>query len=159
MNGPRSPEIIVAPNNPVEKRLPSEHPTSIYLYASRLFGEGGKDNAVFGFYAGQLRYRVHLASNPKIDPSGDPAIFGALSETIGAPINEYAGGDPEAWHSSILRSLKWDAQVSNGFTSKKDFKKEYEEVRAGLVKLGEWVKANKETIQEQRRKNGKENRD
>ena len=97
----------------MEKRLPSVHPSSIYLYASRLFGEGQR-RCRFWFYAGHLRYRVHLASNPKIDPSGDPTLFGALSETIGAPINEYAGGGPEAWHSSIIRALKWGEQPANG---------------------------------------------
>jgi hypothetical protein len=53
-----------------------------------------KDEAVFWFYAGQLRYRVYLLANKdKLKPSGDPALFASLSEEIGRPLNEYAFGD------------------------------------------------------------------
>ena len=151
-------EIKAMAPSAIEKRLPGEHPSSYYQYSARLFGEGKRDDAVFWFYVGQLRYRVHLAANPKLDPSGDPALFASLNATIGAQINEYAGGDPKEWRSAIDRALQWDEKTKNGFTSKKEFKKKYEEVRSGLVKLGEWVTANEETIREQRKKNGQENR-
>jgi hypothetical protein len=62
-----------------------------------LFGSGAagkRDEAVFWFYAGQLRYRVYLLVNKdKLEPSGDPAVFASLSEEIGRPLNEYAFGD------------------------------------------------------------------
>ncbi len=46
-----------------------------------------------GFNAGQLRFRAYLAANPSVDPSGAPALFSAIMETLGPPINGYAFGD------------------------------------------------------------------
>ena len=59
----------------IEAALPNEHPSVYYGYAARLFREEKKDEAVFWFYVGQLRYRFHLKANPNMDPSGDPALF------------------------------------------------------------------------------------
>ncbi len=54
--------------------IENQHPAYFYYLAKKLFAAGQKDDAVFWFYAGQLRYRVYLAVNKdKLDPSGDPA--------------------------------------------------------------------------------------
>ena len=76
-----------------------------------MFREGKKDEAVFWFYVGQLRYRFHLKANPNMDPSGDPALFSSLSATVGKTINEYAGGNVKDWVKAIDRALKWDADA------------------------------------------------
>src|SRR4030095_3345483 len=73
--------------------IEQNHPAAFYILASKLFGDGKKDEAVFWFYAGQLRYRFYLKANPGLNPSGDPALFASLSETVGRPVNEYAFGD------------------------------------------------------------------
>src|SRR6266700_540887 len=96
------------PPTQIEAALPSEHPASYYCYASRLFAEGKKDDAVVWFYIGQLRYRIYLKATPPTDPSGDPALFASLNATIGQAINEYAGGDPKAWVAQIQKALRWD---------------------------------------------------
>src|SRR5258708_1548299 len=68
--------------------IENQHPAYFYYLAKKLFAAGQKDDAVFWFYAGQLRYRVYLAVNKdKLDPCADPAVFSALSEEIGRPIN------------------------------------------------------------------------
>ena len=142
----------------IEAALPNEHPSAYYGYAARLFREGKKDEAVVWFYVGQLRYRFHLKANPNMDPSGDPALFSSLSATVGKTINEYAGGDVKDWVKAIDRALKWDADMPNGFTSKKKFATIYEENRAGLTKMRDQVESQADSIREQRKKAGLENR-
>jgi len=143
----------------IEAALPNEHPSAYYTYAGRLFQEGKKDDAVFWFYVGQLRYRFHLKANPNLKPDGDPAVFSSLSATIGQAINEYAGGSVKGWVRAIERALKWDEESPNGFTSKQKFAAVYEENRAGLKKLRDQVESQADSIREQRKKAGLENRD
>ncbi len=147
------------PPDQIEAALPDEHPAAFYVYAKRLFEEGRKDDAVFWFYVGQLRYRFYLRANPKLDPSGDPAVFSSLSATIGKGINEYAGGSVKGWMAAIDRALKWDAEHANGFTSKEKFAKIYEENREGLKQMREQLGTQRDFIREQRKKAGLENRD
>lgn len=147
------------PPEKIEAALPNEHPAAYYIYAKRLFEEGKKDDAVFWFYVGQLRYRIHLKANPKLDPSGDPAVFSSLSATLGKALNEYAGGSVKGWVAAMDRALKWDAENPNGFTSKEKFAKIYEENRAGLKELRDQVQKQAATIREQRKQAGLENRD
>jgi hypothetical protein len=74
--------------------IENRHPSCFYILAGKLFAAGKRDEAVFWFYAGQLRYRLYLLVNKdKLEPSGDPAVFASLSEEIGRPLNEYAFGD------------------------------------------------------------------
>lgn len=143
----------------VEKALPGEHPSAYYLYAGRLFKEGKKDEAVFWFYVGQLRYRFYLKANPNLQPSGDPALFASLNATLGEQINRYAGGNTKDWIWAIDRALKWDAETENHFTSKKKFAGISEQNRAGLKKLRDQIESQADSIREQRKEAGLENRD
>ena len=151
-------DISSLPSGKIEKALPKEHPSAYYLYANRLFGEEKRDDAVFWFYVGQLRYRVHLQSNPNLDPSGDPALFGSLNATVGQIINEYAGGDPKMWVKQMNRALDWDARNNNGFTSKRKNKVKYEETREGLKKLISNIESSIDEVRKQREANGLEDR-
>jgi hypothetical protein len=149
-------EVTKLPLKDIEARLPDEHPSSYFLFSARLLQEGKKDDAVFWFYIGSIRYRFYLAANPKLDPSGDPVLFGTLQETIGGPINEYAGGDPKKWAAQIDQALKWDEENNNKFTSKKKFKQEYQEIRDGLSGLKKMIEENIDQIKEQRKRSGLE---
>lgn len=149
-------DIRTKPHADIEKALPSEHPSAYYGYAARLFAEGKRDESIFWFYAGQIRYRVHLRANPTIDPSGDPALFSSLSATVGRQINEYAGGDPRTMFAHIQKALDWDAATPNGFTSKTEFKEVYEEIRAGLMRMKASMEQNIDALLDQRRKAGLE---
>jgi len=151
-------DIQHLPSARIEAALPQEHPSAYYLFAARLFSEGKKDEAVFWFYVGQLRYRVYLSATPSLDPSGDPALFASLNATAGKAINEYAGGDVKMWTAQMDRALRWDDQHPNGFTSKEKFKTAYASVRAGLEHLRDEIAGHPERIREQRRRNGLENR-
>lgn len=154
----RPEEIKTLPYAAIEKKLPAEHPSAYYSYAARLFADGKKDDAVFWFYVGQIRYRAHLKANPTLEPGGDPALFASLNATVGRQINEYAGGDPAMWFAQIDRALDWDKRTPNGFTSKEKFGKQYEEIRAGLVSMRKSLEKNTEQLRESRKKAGLENR-
>lgn len=146
------------PPSDIEAALPSEHPAVYYMYAGRLFGEDKKDDAVFWFYVGQLRYRVHLKARPSVDPSGDPALFASLSATIGQSINEYAGGDVDDWIAAVDRALAWDDLNPDGFTPKSEFPEVRAEIRKGLLSFRQHLTENADRIREQRKANGLENR-
>ena len=143
----------------LERGIENEHPVTHYVLAARLFESGQKDKAVFWFYAGQLRYRFHLAANPNLPPDGDGALFGALSSSLGQPINEYAFGDLDALRATLDNVLAWDAKTKNGFTSKEKHAKVLGEIRGGLTEMIAYVEKNRETIRKQRAANGLENRD
>jgi hypothetical protein len=75
-------------------------------------------------------------------------LFASLLDTIGSPIN--AGGDPVKCAGQIDEALHWDADHTNGFTSKVEHPKELAEVRAGLIDLRDFTLKNKEELKAQR---------
>ncbi len=137
-----------------EANLPSLHPVEYYQYAQRLFNEGHRDDAVFWFYVGQLRYRFYLSANPTLPVSGEPALLASLNATVGQEINEYAGGNPAMWVAAIDRALAWDMTSPNHFTSKEHFHKEYNAVRSGLIELKKMIQSQAQEIRSQRAKHG-----
>ncbi len=135
----------------IEKR----HPADYYLLAAKLFKDTAtKQEAVFWFYVGQLRYRYYLSANPDLPRGGDPAVFTSLSEVIGRPINEYAGGKPDIWLAGINHALEWDAAHDNGFTPKNKSPETYQQIRAGLAGLRDHIASIKDKLPEMRRQNG-----
>ncbi|MDQ3118641.1 MAG: hypothetical protein M3Q89_03590, partial [Verrucomicrobiota bacterium] len=115
----------------LKQQIESKHPAAYYELAAKLFAtEPTKDEAVFWFYLGQLRFRYHLAADPNLPRSGEPALFASVSEVIGRPINEYAGADPEKWMATIDRALQWDKSHPNNFTSKEKAADAYRQIRA-----------------------------
>ena len=138
--------------------IEKQHPAAYYVLAGKLFAAGSRDEAVFWFYAGQLRYRFHLAANPKLEPDGDPALFTSLSEVIGRPINEYAFGDIDGLRATMEKVLEWDQKTDNAFTSKATHAEEWQSIRDGLGKLREMLPVRADEIRASRKKNGLENR-
>jgi len=138
----------------LQKGIENAHPATHYVLASKLFASGRKGDGVFWFYAGQLRYRFHLESNPGLPPDGDPALFASLGEVVGRPLNEYAFGRLRTLRSTILRVLDWDEKTVNGFTSKQQHATEWNAVRAGLKKLLETLEQNADQIRRERTAHG-----
>lgn len=147
-------DVAELPHLQVEQKLPSSHPSNYFIYAARLFHEGEKENAVFWFYIGQIRYKFYLATSPNLDPSGDPALYSALHESVGSIINGWAGGNPDSWAKQMDRALDWDAANDNKFTPKVTYAKQWQEIRSSLEQLKEQVLANKAKILEERKKRG-----
>ena len=150
--------VLVLPEAYIEQQLPQSHPSCYYMYANRLFREGKREDAVFWCYVGQLRFRFHLLANPNIDPSGDPALYASLDDSVGGTINKYAGGNIKELLKTIDRALEWDEATPNEFTSKQKFAAVYEQNRTGLRKLRDYFESQAEAIREKRKKAGLENR-
>jgi hypothetical protein len=139
----------------IEDRIETKHPAAYFILAIKLFEAGRRDDATFWFYVGQIRYRAYLLSNPKLDPSGDPALFSSLFATAGPTINGYAFGDIPQLMNIIDRALDWDAKHPDGLTPKSPKR---DEVRDGLVKLKSQIASQRDEIRATRTKNGLENR-
>jgi hypothetical protein len=138
--------------------IPSQHPSSYYVLAARLFEANRKDEAVFWFYAGQLRYRIRLACHPDLAPDTEPALFASLQETVGRQINEYAGGDPDAWVAAMQRALEWDERTPNGFEPKQPCAAAIADQRGGMGGLIDHVRSTKDQIRAERASRGLPNR-
>lgn len=139
----------------LKQGIEARHPADYYKLAAKLFHDDAtKQEAVFWFYVGQLRYRYYLAATPNLKPDADPALFASLSEVVGRPINEFAGGKPDLWISEINHALEWDAAHDNGFTPKSKSPENYRQIRAGLVAMRDQLAATKDKLLETRRKNG-----
>ena len=144
--------------NELKQQASGLHPSALYILAGKLFSEGKKDEAIFWFYVGQIRYRFLLGADPKLDPSGEPAVFSALQNTVGRRINEYAGGDPDTWVAMIKKARQWDLDNPNEFTSKQEHHVLHQEILGGLDQMTSHIENNKDSIRQERAKRGLENR-
>ena len=140
------------------EQAPKAHPVQMYYYSQHLLESGKMNEAAFWFYAGQLRYRVHLTARPNLPADQDPALFTSLNSVLGREVNEYIGGDPSEWERVIERVLNWDAQTPNDFTPKDKFPSAHRGVREGLRGLWEYIHENHDEIREQRAASGLDNR-
>jgi hypothetical protein len=138
--------------------LAGQHPAEYYRRAAQLFGTGKKDDAVFIFYLGQLRYRAHLAARRDLKPDADPALFASLSEVVGRPINEYAFGDIPALARTIDAVLAYDRANPDRFTPPATFAQAYAGVRDGLAAMRAQMLADADKIRATRQSKGLENR-
>ncbi len=156
------PAILLAPglargqsSDAAIERLNGQHPAAYYREAARLFGEGARDEAVFLFYLGQLRFRTHLAAR---GAQGDGPLFGALSESVGRPINEYAFGDMPALLRLIDAVLAQDRRAPDRFAPPSDFPAAHRQTREGMAAFRASLAARQGEIRQQRQANGLENR-
>jgi hypothetical protein len=70
------PSQLFAQSSPlIADGLLGQHPAAYYKHAMTLFNRSRKNDAVFVFYLGQLRYRTHLAARPDLPPDQDRAIL------------------------------------------------------------------------------------
>lgn len=139
--------------------IENKHPAQFYVLAGKLFAAGKKDEAVFWYYAGQLRYRVYLLVNKdKLDPTGDPAVFASLSEEVGRPINEYAFGDIPQLAKTIASVIAWDQSHANVLTPREKCRSEYDQIVTGLNQMRDQIVRQADSIRRTRTANGLENR-
>jgi hypothetical protein len=139
----------------IESGIEAKHPAAFFILALKLFEQGKRDDATRWFYIGQIRYRAYLATNPNLNPSGDPALFSSLFHSVGPTINGYAFGDIPQLQKIIDQALDWDAKHPDSFTPKSAKR---DEVRDGLVKLRAQIGVQRDEIRANRTKNGLENR-
>jgi hypothetical protein len=153
------PQVTTAQSIPSAVRaLNGQHPAAYYRKAAEMFQSGQKDDAVFVFYLGQLRYRTHLKARPDLKPDGDPALFGSLSEVVGKPVNEYAFGDLNRLDETLKAVLVYDRQNPDSFTTAAQFPDVYSQQREGMESMRRQIVARADDIRKQRTSNGLENR-
>jgi hypothetical protein len=138
----------------LKQGIETKHPATYYTLAGKLFHDQKKDEAVFWYYLGQLRYRFHLTVSKNLDPSGDPALFGSLSEVLGRPVNQYAFGDIPRLAATIDKVLEWDAAHENGFTPKKGNEASLEQIRSRLLDMKTLILKDQDKIKAQRKATG-----
>ncbi|MBI3437937.1 MAG: hypothetical protein HY054_04685 [Proteobacteria bacterium] len=90
------------------------HPITMLLLAKRLYDLDRRDEAVFWFYAGQLRWRACLRQNPSC---GGSEQFGRLFETIGPDLNQHGFRTLAALQSTVNAVLAWDESHPDPFTT------------------------------------------
>jgi hypothetical protein len=138
----------------IQAGIENKHPAAYYALAKRLFESGARDEAVFWFYAGQIRWRAYLMGNPQLPRDGDPALFASLSEVVGRPLNQYAFGDIAGLAKTIDRALEWDASHPDRYVKVS----EREKSRSGLMGMKTDMLARADEIRATRVKNGLSNR-
>jgi hypothetical protein len=154
-----APDLATLSIEQLKNDIEKQHPAGLYILAQKLFASGQKDEAVFWYYAGQLRYRVYLTVNQsKLDPAGDPAVFSALTEEIGRPVNEYAFGDIPRLAKTIDAVIAWDQSHANALTPREKYRTEYDQITTGLTQLRDNMIKNADSIRQQRTAAGLENR-
>ncbi|SEH30911.1 hypothetical protein [Rhizobium sp. NFR12] len=129
-------------------------PGEIMLRAAPLMQAGRGDEATFWFYAGQLRWRSRLNGGPAQDPTGEPALFSSLFETLGPPINNWAFGDIPKLERTIDAVLLWDAHYPDPSLDPVV----HERMRAGLRDLRDQIGREAGMIRAERASRGLENR-
>lgn len=144
-SGADEPPLIV----PAEAGIEARHPSEMIVLAAHLFkNPDRKADALFWYYAGQLRFRAHLQCNPP-EPGGEGALAGALFETVGQEINLYAGDDVDRWIATIDKVLAWDAATPERFEEDMGERCEaaWEKQRAGLTRLRGMILAQRSEIE------------
>ncbi|MEM1376555.1 MAG: hypothetical protein AAGG69_04120 [Pseudomonadota bacterium] len=135
-----------------------ENPFDQIQRAAELFGAGQRDEATYLYYVAQLRTRIYLEARPNLDPSGEPALAGALFGVVGRPINEWAFGDVDAVIVTMDRVLAWHAANDDEITPKATNAAAHRTIVDGLRSFRNQIAADPDRIRAQRRANGLENR-
>lgn len=146
------------PSDAALDRLNGQHPAAYYTEAARLLSAGARDDAVFVFYLGQLRFRTHLMARNQRGPNSDAPLFGSLSESVGRPVNEYAFGDVPALIQAIDAVLAHDRDHPDRFTRPSEFPEASRRVREGMASFRDNIAGRVDEIRRQRQANGLENR-
>lgn len=134
------------------------HPADYLTLGSRLFREGHKDEGVFWFYVGQLRYRALIAARPTLSPIGAPATFASMVERLGPVIDNYAFGDTTALAKTVAEVLAWDDANPDPFTPKDRFAADRDIVRRGFESFRDRLIETRDEIRTKRARIGLLNR-
>lgn len=83
-------------------------PPGLYLTSSILFEAKKRDEAMFWFYAGQLRGRID--ANICADKTAGSGV-GVLNDMFGVPINQYAFKDVSKLKQTVEQVLEWEEKT------------------------------------------------
>jgi len=149
-------EVVSMSIAELKKEAQLIHPVGFYLLAKKLFDEGEKDESLFWFYVGSIRYRYFLSSVGESPFHSENELFGQVQFEIGGIILDYAGGDPEQWAKQIEEASQWDTDSLNFFYSKKKNPDALLEIKSSMLELQQKLLTEKDDIIRQRIENGAE---
>lgn len=125
-------------------------PLELFSPAAVLFQQGRKDDAVFWFYAAQLRVRHQL-----VFEKGDRGqLLTVMMMTVGVPINNYAFQDVSNLNRILDRVLEWDRRTTNSLRDKprtKEMDQQIEQIYAGFRNLKAKLVAEKTDLESKAR--------
>jgi hypothetical protein len=127
-------------------------PLSLMPVAQVLFANGEKEEALFWFYAAQLRARYEL-----VFENGDRGqLLQTMLMSVGQGINNYGFSDVTRMQRTIERVLAWDKATANPFRERPQTPEQRAQVTAiysGLRDLQNQLKTNGPSLQQQAREN------
>lgn len=127
-----------------------KEPLELFSPAFVLFLHGKKDDAVFWFYAAQLRVRYQL-----VFEKGDRGqLLSVMMMTMGPAINNYAFQDISSLNRILDRVLEWDKSTPNPFRDRirsKEDDKQVEQVYTGFRDLKTKLSAEKNDLEQKAR--------
>lgn len=146
---------IAAVEEIISKQATLKDPLLLFTAAATLFQHGKKDEAVFWFYAAQLRTRYQLAFE-----NGDRGqLLAIMLMTIGTPINNYAFQNVENLRRILGRVLEWDKTAPNSFRERPHSEAEEQKISAiyaGMHDLQVKIVAEKADLEAKARKTAPE---
>jgi hypothetical protein len=124
-----------------------KEPLEMFSPAAVLFMNDEKEEAVFWFYAAQLRVRYQLAFD-----RGDRAqLLSIMLMTVGPPINNYAFQNVARFDRIIDRVLLWDKTAPNPWKERaktQDIEANIEKVYSGIRDFRKKLSAEKDDIEQ-----------
>jgi hypothetical protein len=127
-----------------------KEPLELFSPALVLFLHGKKDDAVFWFYAAQLRVRYQL-----VFEKGDRGqLLSVMMMTTGPAINNYAFQDISNLNRTLDRVLEWDKKTPNPFREKTRSEgddKQIEQVYSGFRELKAKLVSEKDDLEQKAR--------
>ena len=125
-------------------------PTGMFTPALVLFQGGQKDEALFWFYAAQLRARYQ-----GVFKQGEQGqLLQIMMATVGTPINNYGFSDTQKMRGILDRVLEWDARTANPLRDQPQTagqRARISEVYAGLRQLSDRLVAEGPALERQAR--------
>lgn len=133
-------------NNPASLK----EPITLFGPVQTLYLHGQKDEAVFWYYAAQLRTRYQL-----VFEKGDrPQLLAVMGMTTGQLINNHALQDVARFTQTLDRVLEWDGKTTNPYRDKpqsETTKNEIAKVYASIREMKEKLISDKEKYETQAR--------
>ncbi|MBN1472739.1 MAG: ankyrin repeat domain-containing protein [Syntrophaceae bacterium] len=142
---------LAAAEEIIKKPASLKEPLDLFKPALTFYLHGKKDEAVFWFYAAQLRVRYQLAFE-----KGDRGqLLQIMRMTIGPPILNYAFQNTSNLNRILDRVLEWDKKTPNPFREKprsESINKEIDSVYAGMSDYKTKLTTEKNYMEQEARK-------
>ena len=87
-------------------------PPALFVLSAVLFRDGKKDEAVFWFYAGQLRAVFDAKRCADVSARGAPTV---LTQNYGPSITEYAFKNKKRLKETIVKVVAWDRKMPHNY--------------------------------------------